>query len=105
MRPQILVVDDDPLTRELLTSCLDSEGYDTVCAEDGVVAKERLEAEAERFDVVLLDRLMPRMDGIALLQWDQGNPRPAGTFRSSCKRPHRAKGKSSKASVPGRSII
>ena len=74
MRPQILVVDDDPLTRELLTTCLDSEGYDTVCAEDGVVAKKRLEAEAERFDVVLLDRLMPRMDGIALLQWIKETP-------------------------------
>ncbi|MGI8334708.1 response regulator transcription factor [Actinomadura scrupuli] len=61
-RARILVVDDEPAVRESLTSSLTFEGYEVVEASDGVEALERV-AEAEP-DLVVLDVLMPRMDGL-----------------------------------------
>jgi two-component system response regulator MprA len=61
-RARILVVDDEPAVRESLTSSLTFEGYDVAEASDGVEALERV-AEAEP-DLVVLDVLMPRMDGL-----------------------------------------
>ncbi|MBE1530475.1 response regulator transcription factor [Actinomadura algeriensis] len=59
---RILIVDDEPAVREALTGSLEFEGYRTATAADGVAA---LEAVArERPDLVVLDVLMPRMDGL-----------------------------------------
>jgi CheY-like chemotaxis protein len=44
-RPQLLIVNDDPLTRELYTHVLNLEGYDVETAGDGADALERLEME------------------------------------------------------------
>ena len=63
----VLVVDDHALDRKLLTAYLTPEGYDVDTAADGVEAWGKLTAEPERYDVVLLDRTMPRMDGMQLL--------------------------------------
>jgi DNA-binding response OmpR family regulator len=63
----VLVVDDHALDRKLLTAYLTPEGYDVDTASDGVEAWGKLNAEPERYDVVLLDRTMPRMDGMQLL--------------------------------------
>lgn len=63
----ILVVDDHALDRKLLTAYLTPEGYAVDTAGDGVEAWGKLNAEPERYDVVLLDRTMPRMDGMQLL--------------------------------------
>jgi two-component system, cell cycle response regulator len=57
----ILVVDDDPMNRMLLTRDLEREGHRVATAEDGVRALEALGAEP--FDIVLLDVLMPELDG------------------------------------------
>ena len=65
-RARLLVVDDDPLMRKLLGRVLSSKGYDTSMAEDGQQAKELL-ARA-RFDLILTDVHMPRMDGIGVLR-------------------------------------
>ncbi|KIL98565.1 Serine phosphatase RsbU regulator of sigma subunit [Paramagnetospirillum magnetotacticum MS-1] len=64
----LLVVDDMPMNRKLLDTMLKAEGYAIAEAEDGLVALERLQAEPERFDAILLDRQMPRMDGMTLLR-------------------------------------
>jgi len=61
------VVDDHALDRKLLTIHLQPEGYDVETAEDGLEAWGKLQAEPQRYDVVLLDRTMPRMDGMQLL--------------------------------------
>jgi CheY-like chemotaxis protein len=61
------VVDDHALDRKLLTAHLTPEGYAIETASDGVEAWGLLAADPERFDVVLLDRTMPRMDGMQLL--------------------------------------
>ena len=57
----ILVVDDDAINRMLLTRNLEREGHCVATAEDGVRALEALGAEP--FDIVLLDVLMPELDG------------------------------------------
>lgn len=61
----ILVVDDDQGARESLEEILEDD-YDVVCVADGGSALERIKKEA--FDLVLLDLMMPKMDGIATLQ-------------------------------------
>jgi DNA-binding response OmpR family regulator len=63
----VLVVDDHALDRKLLTAYLTPEGYSVDTAGDGVEAWGKLNADPERYDVVLLDRTMPRMDGMQLL--------------------------------------
>ena len=60
----ILVVDDEPAVREALRRALELEGYDVELAVDGAEALERLENGAPEPEAVLLDVLMPRMDGI-----------------------------------------
>jgi len=59
---RILIVDDEPAVREALHRSLAFEGYDTALAADGIAALEQ--AETYRPDVIMLDVLMPRMDGL-----------------------------------------
>ena len=63
----LLVVDDDAPIREALAFHLRRVGYRPVLAEDGDRAWELLQGEPERFLAVLLDRTMPRMDGMEVL--------------------------------------
>jgi DNA-binding response OmpR family regulator len=63
---QILVVDDEPRYLRLLEANLKTEGYEVVTAGDGA---EALDAFSTRqFDLLLLDILMPRLDGFAVCQ-------------------------------------
>ncbi len=59
---RILVVDDEPAVREAIRRSLAFEGYDTELAADGLAALEQVEAVHP--DVIVLDVLMPRMDGL-----------------------------------------
>jgi DNA-binding response OmpR family regulator len=61
---RILVVDDVPQNVRLLEAVLTSRGYDVICATDGGVALEL--AESAKPDLVLLDVVMPQMDGYAV---------------------------------------
>lgn len=70
---RVLIVDDNPHDRALLTEYLSREGYATETAEDGVEAFHLLERDPWRYDVVLLDRNMPRLGGVELLQWLKAN--------------------------------
>src|SRR5262249_417189 len=66
--PRILVVDDNDDNRYTLTLHLDLEGYtDVETARDGEEAIARLETSA--FDLVLLDVMMPKVDGFQVLTW------------------------------------
>lgn len=62
---KILIVDDDATTRHVLQSLLAKEGMAAEVAEDGVQALKAL--RYGRFDLMLLDVWMPRMDGLELL--------------------------------------
>lgn len=59
----ILVVDDEPLIREVVAMLLEDEGYAVVTADDGRAALEVVQREAPA--LVLMDVMMPRMDGQA----------------------------------------
>ena len=72
-RASALVVDDDPINRMLLSNSLEQQGHRVMMAENGLEALAALQAQP--FDVVLLDVLMPGLDGsevLARLKQDPG---------------------------------
>jgi phosphoserine phosphatase RsbU/P len=72
--PRILVVDDNDDNRYTLTLYLDLEGYSSVeTAQDGEKAIARL--QTAEFDLVLLDVMMPKVDGYQVLTWIKDQPR------------------------------
>ena len=62
----VLVVDDEPDLVELIQYALETEGYRVLTASDGVAALQT--AEAEKPDLIVIDVMMPRMDGLALTE-------------------------------------
>ncbi|MFO1459154.1 MAG: adenylate/guanylate cyclase domain-containing protein [Verrucomicrobiota bacterium] len=62
---RILVADDDPGNRDILTRCLERNGYSVTVAANGLEALQRLRGEP--FDLALLDILMPGLDGYQVL--------------------------------------
>jgi DNA-binding response OmpR family regulator len=64
MASKILVVDDDPDILEAVTLILESQGYEVVTARDGIEGLANLKAEQP--DLMILDLMMPRMDGFAV---------------------------------------
>lgn len=66
MSKRVLVVDDDEDMQALLQTVLEGQEYEVVTAEDGLVALQELEKEAP--DLIVLDLMMPRMDGYAFAE-------------------------------------
>ena len=64
MRRRILLVEDDPKTRETVALYLQREGYDVATAADGVEALER--AREREPHLVVLDLMLPRLDGLSV---------------------------------------
>jgi two-component system, OmpR family, alkaline phosphatase synthesis response regulator PhoP len=64
--PKILIVEDDPAVRDVVEHALSREGMETLVVGDGEAALERLRWEAEPFDLVVLDVMLPGMDGISV---------------------------------------
>jgi CheY-like chemotaxis protein len=69
----ILVVDDSAVCREPMAAILESHGYRVLRAGDGVRGLEL--ARAEEPDLILLDIVMPKMDGLTMLQALRDDPR------------------------------
>ena len=65
-RQKILIADDSEMNRELLATILEDE-YDIVQARDGVQAIDYLQKHAEEVSLLLLDLVMPKMDGFEVL--------------------------------------
>jgi DNA-binding response OmpR family regulator len=63
----VLVVDDEPIVREVVVRYLRREGYETLEAADGVRARELLEREEP--SLVVLDLMLPGVDGLELCRW------------------------------------
>lgn len=74
---KILIVDDDPLIAEMYTLKFTEAGFDVEVATDGRVGLEKI--KGGDYDVVLLDVVLPVMDGFEILQSLQreGKPLPA----------------------------
>lgn len=65
LKPYVLVVDDDPLLREIAVEMLSTDGYPCAAAEDGDVAIAMMSARPA--DLVVLDMIMPNREGLETL--------------------------------------
>ena len=73
--PSVLVVDDEPIVRSVVVRYLERDGYETLEASDGIAARELIESSQP--DLVVLDVMLPGVDGLELCRW----------IRSSSERP------------------
>jgi CheY-like chemotaxis protein len=74
---RILVIDDDPGIGRVLRVMLESRGYDVILAEDGLRGGLAA-ARRQRPDAIVLDLMMPVMDGFAVLEHLKADPRTQG---------------------------
>src|SRR5919199_6906413 len=65
--PTVLVVDDEPIVREVVATYLRREGYRTLEAADGNRARELVERESP--NLVVLDLMLPGLTGLELCSW------------------------------------
>lgn len=68
MTAHLLIVDDDEFFRSATQGVLEQSGYTIETAEDGLCAWEKINQTPSKFNLILLDKQMPRLDGIALLK-------------------------------------
>jgi two-component system response regulator MprA len=74
MSCRILVVDDDADARELMSQLLSAEGFDAQFAGDGLEALAVMRSGPTLPDVIVLDMMMPRMDGWAFRRAQSADP-------------------------------
>jgi two-component system, OmpR family, phosphate regulon response regulator PhoB len=99
LQPTVLLVEDEPAQREVLTYNLQAEGFRTLTAPDGEAALLVI-AETPP-DVIVLDWMMPHLSGIELCRRLKQRPR-RGPSRSSCCRPAAKRWTASAVLIPGR---
>jgi CheY-like chemotaxis protein len=68
LRGRVLIVDDEPSVAEYMRELLDSWGLDASVAGEPEAALAMLQANTERYDVVISDQMMPRMSGVQLAE-------------------------------------
>ncbi|MGA2314812.1 MAG: response regulator [Thermodesulfobacteriota bacterium] len=71
---KILIADDEFLIRWSLTQALSQEGYDVISVEDGRKAVEA--AQAQHFDFIITDLIMPELDGWKVLEMTRQTQSP-----------------------------
>ncbi len=71
--PRILVADDDLTIRQLVCTLIKRVGYEVDCVCDGEEAIEKL--KTHDYAVILLDLMMPRLDGFGVIDYLKANPR------------------------------
>jgi two-component system, NtrC family, response regulator AtoC len=67
MKGSLLIIDDEPDIRLVMSANLKKEGYDVETAEDGAAALQKL--EGRDFDAIIVDHQMPRLTGMELLEY------------------------------------
>ena len=73
-RCRILIVDDEPHIRRILTTILGNEGFDVAEAHDGTEGLDAIRSD-EHFDFVLLDFMMPGANGLEVLAYIRSDER------------------------------
>ena len=68
----VLIVDDSSTLREMISGLLIKSGMTVLEARDGMEAKEKI--QANRPDLVVLDIVMPNLNGYELCRWVKNNP-------------------------------
>jgi CheY-like chemotaxis protein len=74
MPARVLVVDDDEAIRTLTSHLFSRDGYEVETSVDGADAIAKLQETA--FDLIILDLMMPRTDGVAVVDWISENAPP-----------------------------
>ncbi|EKD65550.1 MAG: hypothetical protein ACD_50C00052G0003 [uncultured bacterium] len=74
MAQKILLIEDDTYIRKLYAEVLEQAGYEVEVAEDGISGLDKI--NREKFDAILLDVVMPRLDGLGVLESLEKNPPP-----------------------------
>ncbi len=67
-QPIVLLVEDDPTLRSTLAFNLRREGYDVRLADDGELALQTIRTLGDRLDLILLDVMLPKLDGFHVLR-------------------------------------
>ena len=75
-RPYVLIVDDDPDIVEGITAVLETRDYRLASASDGLACMQLIQEETP--DLLILDMMMPRMDGFAVIRQLRGDPKYVG---------------------------
>ncbi len=82
----VLVIDDEPIVREVVVRYLQREGHTTLEADDGDRARELLEQETP--DLVVLDVMLPGTDGLELCRWIRARSElPSSCLPRAARRP------------------
>jgi DNA-binding response OmpR family regulator len=76
VQPRVIVVDDDPDILDALTTILSTQRYAIETARDGVECLDKVRQQTP--DLIVLDLLMPKKDGFAVVRELRENPRFAG---------------------------
>lgn len=64
----VFIVEDDPKLRSTMMDYLSVNGFNTMCAEDGLTAVEVFNENYKQIDIVLLDGMLPMLDGLEVLR-------------------------------------
>lgn len=75
-QPYVMIVDDDPDILEGIKAILETRDYRLATARDGLQCMELIQKETP--DLLILDMMMPRMDGFAVIKELRGNPKFVG---------------------------
>jgi CheY-like chemotaxis protein len=70
--PHVLIADDDPAIRQLVCTIMKRERLAVDCVADGSEAIEKL--QTHEYSVILLDLMMPRVDGFGVVDWMKQHP-------------------------------
>lgn len=71
---RILLAEDEEIIAIIIHDLLSAQGFQVTVCTDGLNAWERLQTDRPGYDVILLDRVMPELDGMALLRRIKGDP-------------------------------
>lgn len=74
MKKQIMIVDDDPQIRDMYQAAFEMQDYDVIVSPDGEKALDYLLEAKRKPDLVMLDIMMPRINGLSVLSTIKDEP-------------------------------